>query len=533
MKKTHDVDVSTPASKLEAAAPATTLFMIGTPVKTSSTKDLRQKASLGALVYSKSPQSKPTESSKLKNRPIIYGTVRSKANPNNKPIARSLPLAFPASSNFTFNLSNADTNYPTTTGNNAARAIHILPTDVLVMVIRSIEPNQHHQVLKALSLVSRVLNAAIAPILYRRLRLFHLKEAYDFAFHFRNPTSVVSLEMFLTSDPQNSKWTPPNADWVGRFVETLNKMEGLVSLNIKRCSDTAILETIARQLKNPSFLPALQKVSLGYWHQFTSFAAGRSITCYGLTFDIQDPSDYESLDRSLATLNLSNKLISELKLTVNFTDRFQAHVDSSSDYREKIMQSIVRHFPCLQTLVLRTQCRKSPGVRQHKAIDILTLIPHKMTNLSHLELFDLRSPEYRAEATIKVANELSAEEGLCPTLKFLSLDGLLWKRAHGSPLPLQVATKLSHLALNKPEEDVRPKDNSNQVKYDISFPEVTWTPCPSNPRGLKWWANKAPGLWLSSRHKAIIVLRECMLNCWGLACVPVDDRILDRAVPHW
>ncbi|CEL56391.1 hypothetical protein RSOLAG1IB_07777 [Rhizoctonia solani AG-1 IB] len=533
MKKVHDVGA--PTSALEAAAPAIALFNIGTPVQASSTKNLRQSTSFGTLAHSKSLQSKPTESNKPKSRPIVYGTARSKAKDIKKPITQSLPLAFPANSNFTFNLANADANRATT-GMNAARAIHILPTDVLILVARFIEPNRHHRVLKVLSLVSRVLNVAIAPILYRRLRLFHLKEAYDFALHFRHPTSVVSLEMFLTPDPLDAKWLPPNADWVGRLADKLNEMEGLVSLNVKRCKDDTILETIARHSNNPSFLPALQRVSLGSWHNFTRFAtAGRSLACYGLTFDIHNPSDYENMDQQLATLNLSSKLVLELKLTVNFTDRFQVHVGSSGDYREKIIRSAVCHFPRLQTLVLRFQHRNDSGIRQYKPepTDILTLIPHKMTSLSHLDLFDLRSSEYRAEAIVQVANELSAEEGLCPRLKFLGLDGLLWKRTPDSLSPQQIATELSCLVLNEQKRNVPLKDCCNQASPDIPLLKVSWTPSPSNPRGLKWWANRAQELFPPSRQKALLLLREWMLHYWDPAHVPADDSVLDRAVPRW
>ncbi|KAJ1306385.1 hypothetical protein OPQ81_007390 [Rhizoctonia solani] len=425
---------STFTPNLETAHPATRLFAIGTPTKTLTSKYPHSLISRTISARSTSSRgSKPTGSGKPNNRPITYGTVRPKPKFENKPVAQSVPLAFPASTNFVFDASNLDTKITTSDRKNVARAIQILPTDVLILVIRSIEPNRHHQILKNLSLVSRLLNVAIAPILYHNLRLFDLKEVYDFALHFRHPTCVTSLEIFLTPDPQDPKWSPPNTNWTERLVETLKKMEMLMSLSIKRCSSTSVLDSIVRQSNDPSFLPALQRLSFGYWHQLTCLTVGRALTSYGLAFDIQGPSDYENLDRALIGLNLSSKSVIELKLTVTFTDSFQAHVDSTGDCGGKIIHSIARYFPHLRKLVLRTQSRKGSINKHHKLVDILTQIPQQMPHLSHLELSDPRSPQYQFEAIIKIAKQLS--EGLYPKLRFLSLDGLLWKRAPDSSTP--------------------------------------------------------------------------------------------------
>ncbi|KAG8733813.1 hypothetical protein FRC11_001975 [Ceratobasidium sp. 423] len=533
MEKVRDETASKSTPNLETANPATTLFMIGTPTKVSSSKHIRSSVPrVGQSRLSLSSRPKPTETSKPNNRPIIYGTARPKPKPDNKPVAQSVPLAFPASTNFVFNAPNLDTQSDTTDRNSTIRTIQILPTDVLLLVIRSIEPNRHHQILKNLSLVSRVLNAAIAPILYHRLRLFNLKEIYEFAFHFRHPTSVTSLEMFPTPDPQDLEWSP-NIDWTAQLVETLKKSERLMSLTIKRCSNSTVLDSIIRQSNDPGFLPALQRLSFGYWPQLTRLASGRSLTGYGLAFDIQGQSDYESLDRALIVLKLSSKSILELKLTVTFTDRFHAHVDYSSDYRAKIMQSIVQHFPQLHSLTLRIQSRKSSILKQHKVVDILTLIPQKMAHLNYLELFDVRSPQFHTDATLKVAKQLSAVDGLCPDLEFLSLDGLLWKRAPDRPTSQEISLNLSHLTLNERGGNIHPRAPPNKTKSDISLPEVTWTPCPGNPRGLTWWAKKAHGLVPSSRIQTISLLREWMLKYWDPAYVPTDDSALDRAVPHW
>ncbi|KAF8757787.1 hypothetical protein RHS01_03620 [Rhizoctonia solani] len=501
MEKGQEIEAPTSPSRLETVVPATTLFIVGTPLKSSSTKNINQPTNLRTLSRSKFPHS---EGGKPKSRPVVYGAARSKPKPNNTPIAQCLPLAFPVGSNFTFNVPNVEINCVSTTRKNSTRALHALPTDVLVLVIQSIEPSRHHRVLKVLSLVSRGLNAAIAPILYRHLRLFHLKEVYDFSLGFRHPASVMSLEMFLTPDPQDSKWSPPSTNWVERLMGTLSKMEGLVSLNIKRCKNSAILDAITRHSNNPNFLPALQKVSLGYSYQFMCFAAGRSITCYGLAFDIQDPSGYESLDRFLFMLKLSSK--------------------SGKDRTQHRSLFSVSTYPGSKNSV-----PKNPGVGQRKVTDVLSLIPHKMPNLSHLELFDLRSPEYHPDATMKIANELSANEGLCPGLALLGLDGLLWKRTRDSPSPQQIAAELSRLISNERDKNAQSKENCGSV----SLPEVTWIPCPSSPRGLKWWANKAQALFPSSRTKAIFLLREWMLNYWDPARVPSDDGRLERAVPHW
>ncbi|KDN43363.1 hypothetical protein RSAG8_06147, partial [Rhizoctonia solani AG-8 WAC10335] len=297
MEKVHDDTVSTSTPKLETVNPATALFVVGTPTKMPSSTDLCSSISRSTPVrLSLSPRSRPTENNKLNSRPIIYGTTRPKPKPDNKPIAQSVPLAFPASTNFVFNAPSLNTSFTTTNRKSTIRAIQALPTDVLILVIRSIEPNRHHQILKVLSLVSQVLNAGIAPILYHNIRLFNLKEVYDFALHFRHPASVTSLVMFLTPDPQNLEWSPPDTNWTEQLVERLKRMERLMALTIKRCSNSTVLDSILRQSNDPGFLPALQRLSFGYWHQLTRLAAGRALTSYGLAFDIQDLSDYESLD---------------------------------------------------------------------------------------------------------------------------------------------------------------------------------------------------------------------------------------------
>ncbi|CAE6496747.1 unnamed protein product, partial [Rhizoctonia solani] len=198
----------------------------------------------------------------------------------------------------------------------------------------------------------------------------------------------------------------------------------------------------------------------------------RALTCYGLAFDIQDPSDYESLNKTLTTLELSNKSILELKLTVTFTDRFQVHMDRSSDHRQNIMHSIVQLFPQLHTLILRIQSRKSSITPGQKVIDILTLIPQKMAHLNYLELSDLRSPQYRTDATLKVAKKLSAKDGLCPKLEFLSLDGLLWKRALDSPISQEISLNLSRLTLNERVISVSSGDFPDKDKPNVSFPRI-------------------------------------------------------------
>ncbi|KAL5633619.1 hypothetical protein ACGC1H_003934 [Rhizoctonia solani] len=535
MEKVRDDTVPTSTPKLETTDPATTLFMVGTPPRMSSPKYIRSSlpGTIPIRLTSSSLRSRPTESNKPNSRPIIYGTARPKPKPDNKPIAQSVPLAFPASTNFVFNAPSLDANSAAGNRKSTIRAIQVLPTDVLTLVIRSIEPNRHHQILKDLSLVSQVLNVAIAPILYHNIRLFNLKEVYDFALHFRHPTSVVSLVMFLTPDPQSLEWSPPDTNWTEQLVERLKKMERLLALTIERCGNSAVLDSIVRQSNDPSFLPALQRLSFGYCHQLTHLAAGRALTSYGLAFDIQDPSDYDGLDRALTALKLSSQSILELKLTVTFTDRFQAHVDRSSDWRGKIMYNIVQHFPLLRILILRIQSRKSSVTKRHKATDILTMIPQKMAHLNYLELSDLRSPQYRTEATLKVAKTLSAADSLCPQLEFLSLDGLLWKRTPASPTPQEISLHLSRLTLNERGENLTSRDPSNKVKSDVSLPSVTWTPCPSNPRGLAWWAKKAPQLRVPSRTQSIFILREWMLKHWDPTSVPTDDSMLDRAAPHW
>lgn len=151
-----------------------------------------------------------------------------------------------------------------------------------------------------------------------------------------------------------------------------------------------------------------------------------------------------------------------------------------------------------------------------------------MEKLTHLEIYDPRISQYRSEATIKLALELSKETGLCPMLESLNLDGLLWKRVPTmhSPSRLDIAS----LTLN---EKGKPISNSSEKRSHTFFPKVTWTPCPLHTRGRLWWARRAVNLHANSQTQAVFLLRQWMLHYWGPEHVPSYDGLLERAVTKW
>lgn len=281
-----------------------------------------------------------------------------------------MPLAFPASSSFTFKAPDSDIkfSFSVTSGGPSIRSIHILPTDALALVIQFIEPSRHHQILKNLSLVNQSLNAAIAPILYHRVRLSNIKEVYDFSLCFRRPSCIVSLEMFITPDPRDPGWSPPDTAWTQQLIEKLGKLERLLSLDIKRCDINSVLSLISGRAKDPSFLPALQKLSFGHWHELASLSSGRSITSYGLAFTIQSEKDYARIERVLAAIKQSSKAVQELKLIVNINYKPISSNEASIDYRKVILRAAFEHMPELHVLVLRARCRNVNGPRVHSPV---------------------------------------------------------------------------------------------------------------------------------------------------------------------
>lgn len=420
-----------------------------------------------------------------------------------------------------------------------------------MLVIQSIEPKRHHSILKNLVLVNQALNASIAPLLYHRLRLFNLREVYDFSLHFRHPICVTTLDMFITPDPNDLRWLPHDSAWTERLVEMLRKTERLMSLRINRCDVGSALSAITNRADDPGFLPALQKLSFGHWHELSRLGSGRSITSYGLTFNLYAPHDHEKLERTLVALKQHGNIIQELKLTASIAHKPDLATAETSDYRKSLLQLIIKHFPKLHTLVLRTQCQAprahalshvrylpfefwlniAESCDKQKATDIITLIHQRMENLSILEIYDPRSPQYRSDAIIKVAIELSKEQGLCPNLQSISLDGLLWKRARSQfDSTSSISLHLSSLILGEKDES---RDSSAKDKSRIFVPKVTWTPCPSNPRGRAWWARRATELHATSKAQAVFLLRQWMLQYWGPEHVMNDDNQLERSVTRW
>lgn len=155
-----------------------------------------------------------------------------------------------------------------------------------------------------------------------------------------------------------------------------------------------------------------------------------------------------------------------------------------------------------------------------------------MENLNFLEIYDPRSPQYRSEAIIKVAIELSKEQGLCPKLQSISLDGLLWKRALTQfDSTSSISLRLSSLIIGEKKDGT--SDSLEKGKPHIFAPKVTWTPCPSNPRGRIWWARRAMELHATSKAQAVFLLRQWMLQYWGPEHVMNDDNQLERSVTRW
>lgn len=270
----------------------------------------------------------------------------------------SVPLAFPATSEFTFVLPDSKTNFSMSTSNQKApiRAIQILPTDILVTVLQASEIKRHPQVLRSLSLVNQALNLAIAPILYRYIRISNLPDIYHFSLGPRHPACITSLEMFITPDPNRRNWSPPESNWADRLAEVFSKMERLMSLAIKRCENDVALPSIVRCAKDPQFLPLLQKLSFGLWHQLSSLSPGRPITTFGLAFSIQSLRDYEKLAQLLAGFSQSSEVVLELNLTIEVPSQ---DLGAEVDHRKDVLNLVGEHMPNLRTLAVRFQCKNS------------------------------------------------------------------------------------------------------------------------------------------------------------------------------
>ncbi|KAF8595783.1 hypothetical protein BDV93DRAFT_87514 [Ceratobasidium sp. AG-I] len=236
------------------------------------------------------------------------------------------------------------------------RAIQTLPTDILVTVLQASDIKRHPQMLRSLSLVNQALNLAIAPILYRYIRITNLPEVYHFSLGHRHPACITSLEMFITPDPSRRHWSPPDSNWADRLVGVFSKMERLMSLAIKRCENDVALPSIIRCANDPQFLPLLQKLSFGLWHQLSSLSSGRPITNFGLVFNVQSLQDYEKLAQVLATLSQSSEIVQELNLTIEIPSN---DLGVEIDHRKDVLNLVGKHVPNLRILAIRFQCKNS------------------------------------------------------------------------------------------------------------------------------------------------------------------------------
>lgn len=466
----------------------------------------------------------------------------------------SVPLAFPATSDFTFALPDFQTSSTISNNNRKPpiRAIQILPTDILVVVVQASDIKRHPQMLRSLSLVNRALNSAIAPILYRHIRISNLPDVYQFSLGPRHPTCITSLEMFITPDPSRRHWSPPDSNWADRLAEVFSKMERLMSLAIKRCENDVALPSIVRCAKDPQFLPLLQKLSFGPWHQLSSLSFGRPITTYGLLFSIQALQDYDRLEQLLATIGQSGEAVRELNLTINVpSDGLGAEVD----HRKDVLYMIGEQMPDLQVLAIRFQCKHSvvdlsfvrpllslynltlakPLNCSQNLNDVVKMIPPSLAKLTSLEIFDSRFQQYQSERTIEVAASISARNGPCPHLQYINFDGLLWKRAQDTLPSFHDATALIPLSSLTLEDGTRPDQDQRPAQPEISrvlAPKLTWTPCPSDKRGRKWWERRAYKLHATSQVQAVKLLWQWMLEYWGRDYIP-EVGVLERTVTRW
>ncbi|KAG9089820.1 hypothetical protein FS749_001040 [Ceratobasidium sp. UAMH 11750] len=368
------------------------------------------------------------------------------------------------------------------------RAIQSLPPDVLIPVIRLIEPGVHFEVLKSLSLVNKAFHYAIAPILYRNLCLKSLPQVYDFSRGPRHPLCVSSLQMFLTPDPRQLEWLPSEPHWINGLVNSLHSLERLMSLGIKRCGNQAIPQAIISQSSNANFLPSLQSLSFGALHQFAVLSLGRPIQSCGLTFKIKELQDYDKLKTLLTTIVASGELLRELQIIIN--------IPVEQD-RSKVLKTIGECAPRLRRLSVRFQFKGRPPTINFYSRVIARSMP-SLKELTSLELFDTARVEGDMRAHIAAAIALTKPDGPCPNLQFVNFDGTQWKRTP----PLLMPT-LPAITPGKPEEDKR------------SIPKLPWTPRPASLRGCYWWADRAYLLKAKSQQEATLLLRRWILQFWN------------------
>ncbi|KAG8746073.1 hypothetical protein FRC10_006176 [Ceratobasidium sp. 414] len=353
------------------------------------------------------------------------------------------------------------------------RAIQLLPPDILVSVIQSIESGIHLEVLKSLSLVNRALHYAIAPILYKNLCLTSLSQVHDFSLGLRHPLCVASLQMFLTPDPKQPEWLPSDPNWIKGLVTSLFSLERLISLGIKRCGNNAVSQAVINQSNNPKFLPSLQCLSFGTLHQFATLGLGRSIRSCSFTFQIKETQDCDKLKTLLTTIVAPGELLRELQIIINIP---------AEEDRSKILKTIGECAPGNSKAIARSM----PSLEQ----------------LTSLELFDTARFEGEMYSHTAAATALTKPRGPCPNLQLVNFDGTLWKRTPRSLATVPPATTEDEGADN-PEGNKR------------STPNPSWTPHPASFRGCNWWAGQAHLLGAKSQQQAVLLLRQWILQYWN------------------
>jgi hypothetical protein len=171
--------------------------------------------------------------------------------------------------------------------------------------------------------------------------------------------------MFIAPDPQRREWSPPDPNWTEGLIGTLGTLERLMSLSINRCESDYVLHSLVRHAQDHKFLPLLQKISFGPWHQLSCLGLGRPITSYGLIFTLLAQQGYERLETLLVNLKQSNEAIRDLKMTFNLPSHGEI---LPMECRRNVLNLIGEHLGGLRVLHIRFQCK-------NKAVDASLVSP--------------------------------------------------------------------------------------------------------------------------------------------------------------
>ncbi|QRV73763.1 Lipase [Ceratobasidium sp. AG-Ba] len=439
---------------------------------------------------------------------------------------KTVPFAFPTTSSFTFSLADPSLKLAApTTSKPAARTIEVLPTDVLITVVQSLGPKHHRPLLRSLSLVNQTLNTAVAPLLYRHFHLPSLPDVYEFSRGPRHPECISSLEINLSPDPYRRDWTPPDPSWAEGLICTLKRLDRLFSFGVNLRGNDSALQFLIEHAKDHSFLPALQKLSLGSWHQLSSLCPGRPITSYEVVFSLHERKAYERLEQLLISLSASDQTVRELKITFHVS---LGEWSPMRDYQRGTLNLIGKHLPGLRVLKLRFQSRNSSMDATICLVEIVKLIPPTLNQLVTLEFFDSHFPLFSTIDTVSGATALTGPDGPCPNIQYVNFDGLSWKRTAKTSSSVS-STSTLHLQLTSLSLG---DGKVGQTQSEVLAPLMTWTPSPSSKRGRNWWERRVPQLHASCQAQAVNLLWQWMAEHWGKEYM-ADIKTLERTVTRW